>query len=86
MSADKPTMTAYIGDPSALKKHSMAEIEAALAEALSKLIGEQIDISINNLQILDPSVHEAVSGAQPKVSFDVCVRSKTAQVENPFSF
>jgi autotransporter translocation and assembly factor TamB len=80
----KSYANSYLGDASSLKKHAMTDIEVALAKALETLTGQQLQVTVNNLQIHEVTGAQAFLGAKPKVTFDVCVQSKAEQVEAPF--
>ena len=83
MNIEQQTVTVHLGDPSALKKFSMVEIERTLSEALTQLSGEQLSVSINNLEV-HVSAAAALTGGKPSVTFDVAVHSKTEEHPSPF--
>lgn len=80
MDQAKPITTAYLGNPSALKDHSMRDIEESLSAALSAITGQRLTVTMNNLRQLE-NINFLVP---PKFAFDVQVESATEQVEAPF--
>lgn len=84
MNNEQSMSTAYVGNPSTLKGHSIEQIEKCLTDALRTLTGERIVVSINNLQFAAPTQVEAFAGGKSRVHFDVVVASDTKQVPVPF--
>lgn len=72
--------TAYPANPMALKDHSVKQIEDIFSEALTKLTGQELVVSLNNLQF--NSSH--LIGAEKSVTFDVKVNSIKKRVKAPF--
>jgi hypothetical protein len=70
----------YPGDPIALKDHSVKQIEDVFSEALTKLTGQELVVSLNNLEFISSHINRA----QSSVTFDVKVNSIMKKTKTPF--